>query len=106
MFGTVDLFVNLQSPRVDGVTTNLRLDTKNDRASMNRSAFLARAPKRLVLLTTALLCSVADMSNQAAEQSAPAAKVIVVDGVVQPRRPITDAIADGMKFLKKSRWPL
>jgi hypothetical protein len=32
----------------------------------------------------------------------PAPAVLVIDGVVQPRRPITQAIADAMAFLKKA----
>ena len=102
MFGTVDLFVNLQSPRVDGITTNLRLDTKNDRASMNRSALCPRTSTRLASLLTTILCSVSALVAHAAEEQATPAKVPVVDGIVQPRRPMTDAIADAMKFLKKA----
>lgn len=40
----------------------------------------------------------------AAEADSPAASpaVPVVDGIVQPRRPITDAVTDAMRFFKKS----
>src|SRR5262245_14145434 len=31
-----------------------------------------------------------------------ASQVPVLDGIVQPRRPLPDAIADGMRFFKKS----
>jgi hypothetical protein len=38
----------------------------------------------------------------AAAQSAPAPGVTVVDGVVQPRRPVAEAIADAILFLRKA----
>jgi hypothetical protein len=38
----------------------------------------------------------------ASEAPAEPAKVPVVDGIVQPRRPLKDAIADAMAFLKKA----
>lgn len=51
-------------------------------------------------ITLALAASLGGVSLLAAPTTAPGVEVI--DGVVQPRRPITDAIADAMAFFKKS----
>lgn len=55
---------------------------------------------RAAFVTGLLLCSVAAGADAA--QPAPGSMVKVVDGVVQPRRPLPDAIADAIQFLRKA----
>src|SRR5687768_10631872 len=57
--------------------------------------------QRLIILasTLAMLSPHADAT---AAEPATTRAVAVVDGVVMPRRPVDDAIADAMRFLKKA----
>jgi hypothetical protein len=77
----------------------------------------ARNPERTHMIfrgifTTLVLlpftASIAAEQNPALPSSRPAASpatapgIVVIDGIVQPRRPLRDAIADAMKFLKRA----
>jgi hypothetical protein len=68
---------------------------------MNHAASCRTSPARVTFTVAILLCCFTAMCLQAAEQARAPAKVVVVDGVVQPRRPVRDAIADAMRFLKR-----
>jgi hypothetical protein len=73
-----------------------------------RNRFLPATSLAAAAALAALLAFAGPSPAAPAEESAPAAadpnapQVPVVDGIVQPRRPITDAIADAMAFFKKS----
>lgn len=59
----------------------------------------------MIVVMCAVICRAQEPTTSALDtqaQTSDTVKVKIVDGIVQPRRPVLDAIADAMQFLKRA----